>query len=87
MDDQVPGYAAGPLTDAERTADVQEIAKNLEGVWNQLLKVPANPDVIEVRPELADFMRKEIRRQVKLAAVRSPAGLKGLFPGPGKRKR
>lgn len=64
-----------------------EIAAAMEGIWNQLLKVPARPDLIKVSPEVAEFARQEIRRQVKLAAVRTPAGLAGLFPGLGTRKR
>jgi len=66
--------------------DNPEIKTALEQAWNATLGIPA-PDVIVVRPEIAEFARKEIRRQVKLAAVRSPAGLAGLFPGLGTRKR
>lgn len=66
--------------------DDPEIKTALEQAWNATLGVPA-PDLVVVRPEVAEFARQEIRRQVKLATVRSPAGLAGLFPGLGTRKR
>lgn len=40
-----------------------------------------------MRPELLEFARKEMRRQIELRRVRTPAGLAGLFPGLGTRKK
>lgn len=45
------------------------------------------PDFMGMRPELVEFARKEMRRQIELRRVRTPAGLAGLFPGLGTRKR
>lgn len=40
-----------------------------------------------MRPELVEFAQKEMRRQIELRRVRTPAGLASLFPGLGTRKR
>ncbi len=49
--------------------------------------LPSAFPVTLMRPELAEFARKEMRRQIELRRVRTPAGLAGLFPGLGTRKR
>lgn len=67
--------------------NIPEIESALQQVWDKMLGAPVNPDFIAARPELTDFIGQEIRRQVKLATLRSPAGLTGLFPGLGTRKR
>lgn len=74
------------MNDQLEPVDAAGMQAALKRAWDDVLRIPA-PDAVEVRPEIAEFARKEIRRQVKLAAVRSPAGLAGLFPGLGTRKR
>jgi hypothetical protein len=75
------------VNDQPEPVDAADMQAALKRAWDDALKVPADPDLIVARPEVVEYARGEIRRQVKLAAVRSPAGLAGLFPGLGTRKR
>lgn len=47
----------------------------------------ASPQAMLVRPELIEFANKELRRQIRLANVRTPAGLGRLFPGLGTKRK